>query len=153
MLGSSPPPATTRGLAGRGGATAAFLLILPALAGSPAHALVQGEPLGIEEREELETMRRRGENAAALAALDEVLAERPDDAVARALRARCRYLACDYSGAVEDARAALSAAQGGALGAEDARACQRAWLEILTELGRASAALAELGATALRASG
>jgi predicted Zn-dependent protease len=153
MLGTSPPLATTRGLARRAGASRAFLLVFAVLASGPAHALVvQGEPLGADEREELETMRRRGENAAALAALDEVLAESPDDAVARALRARCRYQACDYSGAVEDARAALAAAQGGTLGAEDARTARRAWLEILTELGRASEALA-LGGTALRSSG
>jgi predicted Zn-dependent protease len=111
-----------------------------------ATSAAQGEPLGAEEREELDTMRRRGEHRRALDELDEILAECPLDAATRALRARCRYQACDYPGAVEDARAALEAAQAGTLDPEDAWACRRAWLEILTELGRAAEALDALGA-------
>jgi tetratricopeptide (TPR) repeat protein len=113
------------------------------LAASPT---AQGEPLSVEEHEELDGMRRRGEVTSALARIDEVLEEVPGDAWARALRARTRFDACDYAGAVEDARAALAAGLSGALAPERASACARAWLEVLTELGREEEALAALAA-------
>jgi tetratricopeptide (TPR) repeat protein len=142
MLGTSSPPDPRRETLASGRAAAALALVLAALVARPTHSLAaQGEPLGTDERTEIDTMRRRGENAAALGELDDVLEESPDDAESRALRARCRYQACDYSGAVEDAREALEAARKGALEPDGARACQRAWLEILTELGRAAEAL------------
>src|SRR6185503_16198651 len=89
--------------------------------------------------------RRRGETGAALKLLDEVLEESPRDALALALRARCRHQTCDYPGAVEDAAAGLEAARAGGLGPEEGAACARAWLEVLTELGRTSEALEKLG--------
>src|SRR5262245_10326679 len=122
---------------------ALLALVLAALAASTT-AYAQVEALSAEEIEELETMRRRGENQRALGELDEILGENPGDHAARALRARCRYHACDYDGAVEDARAALAASQEGALEPDLAASCQRVWLEVLSELGRGGEALAAL---------
>ena len=102
--------------------------------------------LGPEEREELERMIRRGEHRAALATLDEILGDAPDDPATQALRARARFEACEYEGAVADARAALGAVQAGLLAPEEASACLGTWLDILTELGREEEALAGLGA-------
>src|SRR5262245_28984205 len=143
MPRTSPPARTTWRPVGRGGLTALGLVVSLMAAGRTA-AFAQDESLSAEEREELDTMRRRGENGAALGMLDKILEEIPDDATAHALRALCRYQTCDYSGAVEDARTALEAAREGGLAPDDARACQRAWLWILTELGRASEAMTAL---------
>ncbi len=133
---------------GRSGQGLALLLLLALASASEARGatLPQGEPLSREEREELDGMRRRGETSAVLRELDEVLAETPEDAATRALRARVRFASCDYPGAVEDAQAALQIALAGKLSSEDASACGRAWLEILSELGRAREALEALGA-------
>lgn len=114
--------------------------------GASRATLRQEEPLSREEREGLAFMYRRGDNAAALRDLDDVLAETPGDAATRALRARVRFALCDYPGAVEDARAALEPALAGTLAPEDASACARAWLDVLSELGRAGEALEALGA-------
>ena len=124
---------------------AVLALVVVHVARPPQALAAQAEQVSAEERVELDTMRRRGENAAALAELDQILEESPDDAASRALRARCRFQACDYSGAALDAGEALEAVRRGGLEPDEARACQRVWLEILTELGRAPEALSALG--------
>ncbi len=129
----------------RVGLVLVLLALGSAAPASPARGQSEGERLGADEREELARMRRRGENGEALATLDEILAEAPSDSVTQALRARARLEACDYPGAVADARVALAAARAGGLEPEDAAACLRTWLDVLTELGREEEALAELG--------
>lgn len=127
-------------------ATLALLLLALSPAPPAAASSPQGQALAPEEREELDRMRRRGENADALRELDGILEEFPEDALTQALRARARFEACDYAGAIEDARAAVAAAS--RLTPEDAAACARAWVELSTELGRAEEALRQLDALA-----
>ena len=74
--------------------------------GFPGTAAIDDEPLGAEERAEVDLMLRRGEGREALEILDEVLAESPDAAATLGLRARARFAACDYEGALVDARRA-----------------------------------------------
>ncbi|HEX6882008.1 MAG TPA: tetratricopeptide repeat protein [Planctomycetota bacterium] len=135
MLGHSP-----RALA---------LALLIAL-GPPAGAVPapQSEPvaIGADELDELDRERRRGEHLRVRDELDEALGENPADAGARLLRARCRFQACDYEGALADARAVLEASRGLAPGAPLAAAGPRLLLELGAELGLAAEALAELGA-------
>jgi Flp pilus assembly protein TadD len=158
MRRTSRPAARAERSAPRPTSRARSVLLLALLAGgassrsvaSATPAAQDGERLGAEERADLDTLRRRGRAGDVLRDLDLVLEEVPEDAAARALRARCRFELCDYDGAVEDARAALDAAAGQGFSPEEAATSARAWLEIASELGRASEALSGPAGSFLR---
>ncbi|MCZ6596969.1 MAG: tetratricopeptide repeat protein [Planctomycetota bacterium] len=102
------------------------------------------QELGPEERAEIDRMRRRGELADALEALDEVLEEEPGDAWSLATRGLIRFERCEYEAALADVGRALAQAdQAVANDAELTRAA-RALAGMQVELGRASDALATL---------
>ena len=134
--------ATSRTTPARFTATARTLLFALTLVGPSSWTAAAQSELGPEEREILDFDRRHGANRSTLETLDQILEETPDDHACRALRARSRFHAGDYPGAVEDARAALDGARNGGLSGEDAAACARIWLLVLTELGREEEALA-----------
>jgi cellulose synthase operon protein C len=104
-----------------------------------------GEPLGSEERAEIDLMRRRGEGREALEILDEVLAETPDDGATLFLRARGRFERCDFEGALTDARRAhrlLTESDRAAVDLALLAESERELARILLALGRAAEAVA-----------
>jgi len=159
----SQPSASSR--AGRAARLALALGLVPALSGAGSAAARAAPPvpsgapaswapaapaqaLAATELAEVDRMRRRGELGEAIATLEEVLADAPEDAASRALLARCLFDRCDYARAVEEGRRALEQAARGTASADPAllAGCARVLVDVLTELGRAGEALEVLEA-------
>ncbi len=128
------------------------LLVLAVLAAPGTSAatgelrLAQDDALTLEDLEEVDYVRRRGGVREARADLEEILAELPDDALSRALLARCAFETCEYERAEEEARAAYEAAReaDSSVDALGLAFCARELARIRVELGRPAAALEAL---------
>ncbi len=103
------------------------------------------ERLSAEERELIDVDRRRGRLRQVLEDLDELREELPDDWLLASLRARARFDACQYDGALEDADAAFEALRvRDGVAPEDVAEAARTYAELLVRLGRAAQAVAKL---------